>query len=249
MEASGTGGLTPLAIDDPQAMMNELSAAEQSCLVEKIGPQRLMSFMSSPELATPEEAQYLVQCLGDEILLRLFVTGLIGQTGSLSEETSMCVRAGLADIDLPAMMLGSMTGTEDDAAAMIAGMAGMFLTLSCLNDEEWEAVAPALEMGRRPGKPAMRAGRVGRAGRTGRIVGSRSGPPDGPLRSRHELRPPNGRRLGPAAGAFRYYIDGIRGRKGEVTPEFGGRAVVTFADMPSFRRKARKDTVTSLETR
>ena len=147
MEASGTGGLTPLAIDDPQAMMNELSAAEQSCLVEKIGPQRLMSFMSNPELATPEEAQDLVQCLGDEILLRLFVTGLIGQTGSLSEETSMCVRAGLADIDLPAMMLGSMTGTEDDAAAMIAGMAGMFLTLSCLNDDEWEAVAPALEMG------------------------------------------------------------------------------------------------------
>ena len=147
MEASGTGGLTPLAIDDPQAMMNELSAAEQSCLVEKIGPQRLMSFMSNPELATPQEAQDLVQCLGDEILLRLFVTGLIGQTGSLSEETSMCVRAGLADIDLPATMLGSMTGTEDDAAAMIAGMAGMFLTLSCLNDEEWEAAAPALEMG------------------------------------------------------------------------------------------------------
>ena len=147
METSGTGGLAPLAIDDPQAMMNELSAAEQSCLVEKIGPQRLMSFMSNPELATPEEAQDLVQCLGDEILLRLFVTGLIGQTGSLSEETAMCVRAGLADINLPAMMLGSMTGTEDDAAAMIAGMAGMFLTLSCLNDEEWEAAAPALEMG------------------------------------------------------------------------------------------------------
>ena len=59
----------------------------------------------------------------------------------------MCISAGFQNIDIRAMMLSALTGAEDEAAAMIAGMAGMFLTLSCLNDEEWEAVAPALDMG------------------------------------------------------------------------------------------------------
>ena len=38
-------------------------------------------------LVPPEETAALIQCLEDETLLRLFLTGLIGQTGPLSAET------------------------------------------------------------------------------------------------------------------------------------------------------------------
>ena len=140
MMESGPGGIQP--IDFP-----ELSGPEQSCLRENTAPDRLELLLQSPDLATSDEATQLIQCLEDETLLSFFLAGVIGQAGSLSDETSMCIRAGFADIDIGGMMLSALTGAEDEAAAMITGMAGMFLTLSCLNDEEWEAVAPALEMG------------------------------------------------------------------------------------------------------
>ena len=147
MTAPGSEGIAPLSLEDPQAFMSELSGAEMSCLSENVDPQRLMALVGSPDLATPDETAELMQCLEDDTLLRLFLTGLIGETGSLSEETSMCVRAGFEDIDLRSVMLASSTGAEDGAAAMMTGMVGMFLTLSCLNEEEWQSAAPALGMG------------------------------------------------------------------------------------------------------
>ena len=140
MAGPGPGAIFPIVI-------SELSDSEQSCLRENTAPERLESLLQSPDLATPEEATELIQCLEDDTLLNFFLAGLIGQAGSLSDETSVCISAGFQNIDISAMMLSALTGAEDEAAAMIAGMAGMFLTLSCLNDEEWEAVAPALDMG------------------------------------------------------------------------------------------------------
>ena len=140
MMDSGPGAIPPIDI-------SELSGPEQSCLRENTPPERLESLLQSPDLATPEEATELIQCLEDDTLLNFFLAGLIGQAGSLSDETSMCISAGFQNIDISALMLSALTGAEDEAAAMIAEMAGMFLTLSCLNDEEWQAVAPALDMG------------------------------------------------------------------------------------------------------
>ncbi len=99
----------------------------------------------APDLVSPEETTALIQCLEDETLLRLFLTGLIGQTGPLSAESSVCVRSGFAHFDLRSVMLA--TPVESDAAAMAGSMAGFLLTLSCLNDEEWQAVGPSLGMG------------------------------------------------------------------------------------------------------
>ena len=42
--------------------------------------------------------------------MRLFLTGLIGQAGTLSEETSVCIRRGFSGFDLRSMMLASATG-------------------------------------------------------------------------------------------------------------------------------------------
>ena len=89
----------------------------------------------------PEETAALIQCLEDETLLRLFLTGLIGQTGPLSAETSTCVRSGFANFDLRSVMLAT-PAESNEAAAMAVSMAGFLLTLSCLSEEEWQAVGP-----------------------------------------------------------------------------------------------------------
>ena len=127
---------------DPDAFMSELSGAEQACVSDYSDPRRLMALMSAPELASSEETAKLIQCLGDETLLRLFLTGLIGQTGPLTEETSKCVRSGFADFDVRAVRPAGVV-----VSAMVGDIAAFLLTLSCLNEEEWQAVGPSLEMG------------------------------------------------------------------------------------------------------
>ena len=143
--AAATGVIDPLRMDDPEAFLAGLSDAERSCVPENSDPQALMALAGAPELASPDEAEQLIQCLEDETLMRLFLTGLIGQTGTLSEETSECVRRGFSGFDLRSMMLASATG-GDEGAGMAGGMAAFFLTLSCLDEDEWAAAAPALDV-------------------------------------------------------------------------------------------------------
>ena len=74
-----------------------------------------MALMNAPELAPPDEAEQLIQCLEDETLMRLFLTGLIGQAGTLSEETSVCIRGGFSGFDLRSMMLTSAVGGDEES--------------------------------------------------------------------------------------------------------------------------------------
>ena len=144
--ASGSGAILPLNLEDPQVFLSELSAAEQSCLPENLDLQLLMAPEVGPDLVSPEEASEFLQCLEHETLLRLFLTGLIGQAGPLSGETSACVRSGFEDFDLRAIMLASVA-ESDEAEAMIGSMAGFLVTLSCLNEEEWQVAGPSLGFG------------------------------------------------------------------------------------------------------
>ena len=143
--AAATGAIAPLRMDDPEAFLAGLSDAERSCVSENSDPQALIALLGAPEPASPDEAEQLIQCLEDETLMRLFLTGLIGQAGTLSEETSVCIRGGFSKFDLRSMMLASATG-GDEEAGMTGGMAAFVLTLSCLDEDEWAAAAPALEM-------------------------------------------------------------------------------------------------------
>ena len=138
----GLGTLAPLNMEDPDDFISELSDAERACLPQNSDPQQLMALLSTPELASSEETAELIQCLGDETLLRLFLAGLIGQTGPLTEETSKCVRSGFADFDVRAVRPAGVV-----ESAMVGDIAAFLLTLSCLNEEEWQAVGPSLEMG------------------------------------------------------------------------------------------------------
>ena len=148
-----SGTLAPLDMNSPEAFMSQLSKGEQSCISETGDPGQVLMLMSGPGPASPQDAQdvqdaqELVRCLGDETLLRLFITGLTGQTGPLSAETSTCVRRGFQDLDIAAVLLSSSMGPGGEGAAMMGGMAGLVLTLSCLNEEEWRNASPRLGLG------------------------------------------------------------------------------------------------------
>ncbi len=142
----GAGVIAPLNLQDPQAMMSALSPEELGCILQNVDPQVLQKMASDPDAATPEEAAAFITCLEDESLLALFLTPFTSQTGALSQETSACLRIGFEGLDLRALMLGSLAA-PDDEAAQISGLTGFIVTLSCLNQEEWEAASPALELG------------------------------------------------------------------------------------------------------
>ena len=131
-------------MDDPVAIASELSESELACLAGTAETDRLLQLFASPELASPEEQTQLIECLEDETLLRIFLTGIISETGTLSEETSACIRAGSEGIDLRSVMLAGIGG--DEQTAMVGSMSAFFVTLACLNEEEWETAGPALDM-------------------------------------------------------------------------------------------------------
>ena len=135
----------PIGMNDAEFAMSELSADEQSCLSEIGDPQQLSAMMNNPELASPEERDGVVRCLEHETLLKLFLKGFTDQTGPLSDDTQACVSAGFQNFDLRAMMLTNTEGSGGEAA-MIQGMAGFLITLSCLNEEEWQNAGPVLEL-------------------------------------------------------------------------------------------------------
>ena len=135
----------PIGMNDTEFVMSELSGDEQSCLSEIGDPQQLLTLMNNPELASPEERDAVVGCLEHETLLKLFLKGFTDQTGPLSDDTSACVSAGFQNFDLRSMMLTNPEESGEEAA-MVQGMAGFLIAIPCLNEEEWQAASPVLEL-------------------------------------------------------------------------------------------------------
>ena len=67
----------------------------------------------------------------------MFLGGVIRDPAPLSLETGACIRDALEGIDLrSAMLAATLRNGQND---MI--VAGIFVTIACLNDEEWETAA------------------------------------------------------------------------------------------------------------
>ena len=135
---------------------------------------RLLTIFNDPRHGhRPRSRSKLINCLQDETLTRMFLTGLIQDIGALSIETSACVRIGFSEIDLRSVMLAGLQG--DPQTAMAGSMAALlFLTMACLNQEEWDAAAPAMDMAPgRPGRDAVPPGGDGRTRGDGCGSGSR----------------------------------------------------------------------------
>ena len=129
----------------PNSLITQLSSNEESCIAEAGNTEEMQNMMVSPDLVPPEERDALVRCLEHDNLLKIFLKGFTDQTGPLSDDTSACLGAGFQSFDLRTMML-----TNEDPAAeqasMGQAMAGFMVTLSCLNEEEWQQASPALAL-------------------------------------------------------------------------------------------------------
>ena len=140
--------------DDPAVVFSELPAAEQVCFSENPDLARLMTLEGLPgtEIASLQEYDELITefiaCLGDDSLMRVYLSGLLANTSQLSPDSSTCIRAGFAGFDLRSTMLAGATWeTEDELGlAMSGSVAALFMTLSCLNKTEWQTAGPFLDL-------------------------------------------------------------------------------------------------------
>ena len=137
------GVLAPLQLQDSRAMLSELSDSELACIGGD--PEKLVQALTGPGSASREEQADFIRCLEDETLARIFLAGFVPSPAPLSQESSDCVQAAFDVIDPRAVMTAGIDG--DPARAMAGGMTGLFVTMACLNDEEWETSAPQVGMG------------------------------------------------------------------------------------------------------
>ena len=140
--AVAPGQIRPLQLDDPLNVAGELSESELACASGVADLGRLLQIFSAPEQADPNELSQLINCMEDETVLRMFITDLVGLEEPLSEEASACVRSGMERVDARSVILSGMAG--DAAAAMTGSMTSFLLVLTCLDDDEFAAAAPAL---------------------------------------------------------------------------------------------------------
>ena len=145
--------LAPLAAENADALLADVSDSESMCLSDNIPSDRLAVLATTPELATEAEREAFIGCLEHDTRLRLLLTPVLNATGPLSVESSACMRRSYADTDLAALMssVAADAGTGPEAeAAMAQGMVTFFVSLSCLNEEEFQTASVA--MGLAPGE-------------------------------------------------------------------------------------------------
>lgn len=129
----GSGPLAPLPLDDPLAMMAELSENELACLTGSGDVSQLIQSFMGPEPPDPEMAAQMGGCLENETILRLLLTETTSQTGPLGEETSMCIRESTSSIDLGSMF---SAGDEENQDAFMGMMAVSMSMALCLSQDE-----------------------------------------------------------------------------------------------------------------
>ena len=130
-------------MQDSLSLKSSLSDAELACIGDD--PEQLIRALTGADPSSRDEQATLLGCLEDETLARIFLAGFVPGPGPLSQETSDCVRAAFDVIDPKAVMSAGIEG--DPGRAMAGSMAGLFVTMACLNDEEWETAGPQVGMG------------------------------------------------------------------------------------------------------
>ena len=146
MSDSDSDVLTPLFDPDAQPPVIDVSDEEQACLIVNLGVDAVQG-LASAEMITEEVAETALTCLGNETLIRLYMTPVLQQTGPLSAESSACIRTGFGEPDFGSLLRFAgedQDGPPADEAAMMTGMTTFIVTLSCLDDDEFAKVAPSL---------------------------------------------------------------------------------------------------------
>ena len=133
--------LTPLNVEDAQAVASQLSEPELECIGRNPAGLAYRLYGQSRPTEIYEET---IACLDDDTLDQIFLATFLPDAGTLGPESSDCLRTAFWVIRPRAVMTG---GDEDDPNP---GRGGFFTALTaiaaCLNDQEWAAAAPQLEM-------------------------------------------------------------------------------------------------------
>ena len=134
--------IIPLMLDDAETFASEVSDSELACMAGTADPERLVRIFSGFDEPTQEELNVILGCLQEETLLRRFLGGFVQDPAPLSPETGVCIRAGFEGIDLRSAMMAALLGNERNNMLV----AGVFVTIACLNDEEWETAATVMDV-------------------------------------------------------------------------------------------------------
>ena len=78
--------ITPLMLNDPQTVASEISDSELACLSGTSDIGGLSRIFSGVDSSTPQELTQILGCLQDEIILRVFLGGVIQDPAPLSLE-------------------------------------------------------------------------------------------------------------------------------------------------------------------
>ena len=143
-----SGVITTLSRDDQEAFLSAISGVERDCLARRFSAQRLMVLTGTPEFASPREIEDFILCLGDETILRVLVTESISDIGRLSEGSSACIRDGLSAIDLRSSFALWLAPTETwgEDERFMGSLAAIYISNSCLNEEEFQNAALTLSI-------------------------------------------------------------------------------------------------------
>ena len=144
--------LAPISFASPLEFMAALSDAEQACVLANVDPDILTSFDPAQDdllMMVGEEGAALIGCFDHETTLRLFLTTILSVTGPLAAESSNCIRNSFTDVDLAVLMMtqiGESASGGDMEALDVAAMLSVFVTLSCLSEDEFRLAGSIFEM-------------------------------------------------------------------------------------------------------
>ena len=128
----------PLQLVDSHSFRSALSEAELTCISDD--PVEQARLLDESGTASPEEYPRLLGCLEDETMARFFLAGVVPGPEPFSLETSTCFRAVLEVINPRDVITAEIEGDKEEAAA--SRLVAMYVTIACLNDDEWEKAAP-----------------------------------------------------------------------------------------------------------
>ena len=133
VETEPANPIVTLNMLDSAALNAGIPQEEQACAERHGGPQMLMKGRAGREA----EVEQVIRCLSDETLLRMFVSTMAFQEGSLDRETSNCIRTALDRVEIRRIIDSQNPNGPGARQAADTAVMGMIATVSCMTEEEW----------------------------------------------------------------------------------------------------------------
>ena len=144
LQPPGAGLLIPIDLSDPASMAAGLSADEFKCVRELAGDDDPTGFLAShvTDFYLQDLGKQLYGCMNNETLLSMLLGGTLGPATQISRETSTCIRAATAGLDMRRLYLREY---EIPEAQMVAFISVPMTIISCPDESDLQSLASALD--------------------------------------------------------------------------------------------------------